>query len=89
MWCACRKRNVRTNNFPSWRYAAGYYCVYHGEKSYNGVAILSKTKPRDVRSSLCDEVDDAQARVIAATIGQCASVFDLRAERPGGRFAGV
>jgi exodeoxyribonuclease-3 len=48
--------------------AAGYHSVYHGEKSYNGVAILSKTKPQHMRLSLCDEVDDAQARVISATV---------------------
>src|SRR5439155_30080 len=44
--------------------AVGYHSAYHGEKSYNGVAILSKSKPRDVRSALCDEVVDPQARVI-------------------------
>lgn len=48
---------------------AGYYSVFHGQKSYNGVAILSKTEPRSVRSGLGDEVADDQARVIAATIG--------------------
>ena len=48
--------------------AAGYHAAYHGEKSYNGVAILSKTAPAEVRSSLCDETEDTQARVIAATI---------------------
>jgi len=48
--------------------ATGYHSVYHGEKSYNGVAILSKIESRDVRPSLCDEVVDPQARVIAATI---------------------
>jgi exodeoxyribonuclease-3 len=47
--------------------AAGYYSVYHGEKSYNGVAILSKTALQNVRLSLGDEVDDSQARVISAT----------------------
>ena len=48
--------------------SAGYYSAYHGEKSYNGVAILSKRKPQDVRASLCDEIIDPQARVIAAKI---------------------
>jgi exodeoxyribonuclease III len=48
--------------------AAGYHSVFHGEKSYNGVAILSLHEPREVRAALCDEVDDPQARVIAATI---------------------
>ena len=49
--------------------SAGYDCAYHGEKSYNGVAILSKTKLTDVRASLCDEVADPQARVISAMVG--------------------
>src|SRR6185295_5293068 len=48
--------------------SAGYDCAYHGEKSYNGVAILSKKELQDVRLSLCDEVVDPQARVIAARI---------------------
>jgi exodeoxyribonuclease-3 len=48
--------------------ALGYQSAYHGEKSYNGVAILAKTAMQDVRASLCDEVIDPQARVIAATI---------------------
>ncbi len=47
---------------------AGYHSAYHGQKSYNGVAILSKVEAREVRVGLCDEEDDAQARVIAATI---------------------
>ena len=48
--------------------AAGYHSAYHGEKSYNGVAIISKIDMHDVRASLCDEVEDPQARVIAATV---------------------
>src|SRR5207247_2615242 len=40
-----------------------------GQKSYNGVAILSRSAWQDVRASLCDEEEDPQARVIAATIG--------------------
>ena len=48
--------------------AIGYHSAYHGEKSYNGVAILSPSEPRQVRASLCDEVVDPQARVISAKI---------------------
>src|SRR6476661_3022086 len=36
--------------------AAGFRSAYHGEKSYNGVAILAKNELREVRDSLCDEV---------------------------------
>ena len=65
--------------------AVGYRSAYHGEKSYNGVAILSKSEPRDVRASLCDEVVDPQARVIAATIDSI-RVFSIYA--PNGRAVG-
>src|SRR5256885_14009712 len=49
--------------------AAGYHCAFHGQKSYNGVAIISKIGRGEVRLALCDEEEDPQARVIAATIG--------------------
>src|SRR5438067_1605247 len=65
--------------------AAGYHSVYHGEKSYNGVAILSKNESRDVRPSLCDEVVDPKARVIAATI-DTVRVFSVYA--PNGQAVG-
>jgi exodeoxyribonuclease III len=65
--------------------SVGYHSAYHGEKSYNGVAILSKTGPRDVRASLCDEVVDPQARVIAATIANV-RVFSIYA--PNGQAVG-
>jgi exodeoxyribonuclease-3 len=65
--------------------AAGYHAAYHGEKSYNGVAILSKIQPSDVRVSLCDEVDDPQARVIAATVANV-RVYSIYA--PNGQAVG-
>ncbi|HXA08669.1 MAG TPA: exodeoxyribonuclease III [Chthoniobacterales bacterium] len=48
---------------------AGYAAVFHGQKSYNGVAILAQEEPREVRIGFCDEVADEQARVIAASVG--------------------
>ena len=65
--------------------AAGYHSVYHGEKSYNGVAILSKNESRNMRPSLCDEVVDPQARVVAATI-DTVRVFSVYA--PNGQAVG-
>ena len=54
--------------FPALAFqSAGYDAAYRGEKSYNGVAILSKTKLAEIRTSLCDEAADPQARVISAT----------------------
>ena len=65
--------------------AAGYYSACHGEKSYNGVAILSRSELRNVRASLCDEVEDAQARIIAATVGDI-RVYSIYA--PNGQAIG-
>jgi exodeoxyribonuclease III len=47
--------------------AAGYRAVFHGQKSYNGVAILARGELLHPVSSVCDEVVDDQARVVAAT----------------------
>ncbi len=47
--------------------AAGYEAVFLGQKTYNGVALLSRQPLRDVVRNLSG-LDDAQARVIAATL---------------------
>jgi len=65
--------------------AAGYHSAFHGQKSYNGVAILSKEEPRDVRPALCDEEEDPQARVLAATVADV-RVFTVYA--PNGQAVG-
>jgi exodeoxyribonuclease III len=65
--------------------AAGYRSAFHGQKSYNGVAIISREESRDVRASLCDEVEDDQARVIAATVGEV-RVYSIYA--PNGQAVG-
>ena len=47
--------------------AAGYHAVHNGQKTYNGVAILSRTAPEEVRCDIPGFADE-QKRVIAATI---------------------
>ena len=44
---------------------AGYHTIFSGQKSYNGVAILSKQAATNVLTSL-DEYNDEQKRFIAA-----------------------
>ena len=44
----------------------GYNVLTHGQKTYNGVAILSKMKGEDVRRGLAGEPEDVQARYIEA-----------------------
>src|SRR4051794_32064843 len=65
--------------------AAGYRSASHGEKSYNGVAILAKNELHEIRASLCDEVIDSPARVIAASVRQ-GRVFSIYA--PNGQAVG-
>lgn len=65
--------------------AAGYVAAAHGQKSYNGVAILARQELREVRNGLCDEVDDPQARVLAATVGRM-RIFSIYA--PNGQAVG-
>jgi exodeoxyribonuclease III len=65
--------------------AAGYHSAFHGQKSYNGVAILSRSALQDVRSSLCDEEEDPQARVIAAIVGSV-RIYSIYA--PNGQAVG-
>jgi len=46
----------------------GYRSVFSGQKTYNGVAILSRQAPRDVQLGI-PGFEDEQKRAIAATIG--------------------
>ena len=49
--------------------AAGYGAIWHGQKSWNGVAILARgTGPVEIRRGLPDEPSDAQSRYIEATV---------------------
>ena len=47
--------------------AAGYQSAVFGQKTYNGVAILSRTPARDVVKNIAGFADE-QSRVIAATV---------------------
>ncbi len=52
----------------------GYNVITHGQKSYNGVAILSRKPPEDVRRGLPGEEEDAQARYIEAVFTRSSGV---------------
>lgn len=48
---------------------AGYFAIWHGQKSWNGVAILSKTEIRELRRDLPGEDDEfTHSRYIEAFI---------------------
>src|SRR5258706_10736639 len=47
--------------------AAGYSAAFSGQKTYNGVAILSRSPPLEVSAGIAD-FQDEQKRVLAATV---------------------
>jgi exodeoxyribonuclease III len=53
----------------------GYRSVFAGQKTYNGVAILSRESARDVQMGI-PGFEDEQKRVIAATVGDL-RIIDL------------
>lgn len=47
---------------------AGYDSTIVGQKTYNGVAILSKEKVDNIATSMADGIEDPQARLVAADV---------------------
>jgi exodeoxyribonuclease-3 len=63
-----QETKLTDDNFPVAEIeAAGYHVVYSGQKTYNGVAILSRAPIADVCIGIAN-FDDELKRVIAATI---------------------
>jgi exodeoxyribonuclease III len=55
--------------FPALEFeAAGYRAIYSGQRTYNGVALLSRAEAHDVVRDL-PALNDVQRRVLAATVG--------------------
>ena len=49
---------------------AGYAAIWHGQKSWNGVAILSRhEKPKEIRRALPGDEEDLHSRYIEAEVG--------------------
>jgi exodeoxyribonuclease-3 len=63
-----QETKVRDKDFPADLFEeAGYHVIFKGQKSYNGVAIISKVPPDDILLNLYDK-EDEQARFISARI---------------------
>ena len=59
----CEDQAFPTQSFED----LGYNVLTNGQKTYNGVAILSKMKGEDVRRGLSGEPEDSHARYLEAT----------------------
>ncbi len=63
-----QETKVQDDDFPKKPFEdIGYHCAFKGQKSYNGVAILSKQEPRNIRFGLDSEPKD-EPRLIKAQI---------------------
>ncbi len=48
--------------------AAGYHALWHGQKSWNGVAILSRKPAQEIGRGLPGDEDDVQSRYLEAVV---------------------
>ena len=72
---ALQETKIQDPDFPYAEFtAAGYHSVFSGQKTYNGVALLSRHPMTDVLRDIPD-FDDAPRRVLAATIGSPSGNF--------------
>ena len=67
---AVQETKLTDDKFPQAELqAAGYISAFFGQRTYNGVALLSRAPLDDVQRNI-PGFDDDQARVIAATAGE-------------------
>jgi exodeoxyribonuclease-3 len=92
VWCL-QEIKCLTEAFPSEAFEdLGFHCVVHGQKTYNGVAILSRFPVSDVTRGFPDDPPDAQARYVEALVEaprpvRIASVYAPNGNpRPGDKF---
>jgi exodeoxyribonuclease-3 len=66
------------SGFPGEAFEAlGYNIAIHGQKTFNGVAILSKYPFDDVVQTLPSDASDEQARFLAATVATAAGAVRM------------
>jgi len=76
---------VPDEQFPSEAFEqAGWHSAVHGQRTYNGVAILSRAPLSDVRAGTGDEVEP-EARLLSARVGD---VRIVSAYAPNGQIVG-
>jgi exodeoxyribonuclease-3 len=77
---------VTTEDFPAESLQAlGYHCLVHGQKTYNGVAILSLLPAAEAIHSLPGDAPGAESRFLAATIGGACiiNIYAPNGQEPG------
>ncbi|VVC76582.1 Exodeoxyribonuclease III [Aquicella siphonis] len=73
---ALQETKLPDADFPSAAFIdAGYDAVFSGQRTYNGVAVISRTKPTDILTDL-PGLEDPQRRVLGMVAGDI-RVLDL------------
>jgi len=79
---ALQETKVTDDMFPAAELqAVGYHSAFNGQKTYNGVALLTRAEPQGVQKDMPGN-DDPQRRVLAAT---CAGVRVINLYVPNGQ----
>lgn len=66
---ALQETKVEDQHFPEQDLRqAGYHVFFNGQKTYNGVALLSRSSPDNFITTL-PNFDDVQRRILIATVG--------------------
>jgi exodeoxyribonuclease III len=61
-----QETKVQDSDFPSGPFEEkGYHCVFRGEKSYNGVAVLTRSEPQEIRFGFDDGGETEGTRLIS------------------------
>jgi exodeoxyribonuclease-3 len=86
---ALQELKLTDDKFPLQAFVdAGYHAVYFGQKTYNGVALISRMAPAQVVKNI-PGFEDEQSRVIATTYGEGAtSTRVIGAYFPNGQAPG-
>jgi len=67
---ALQETKLIDDNFPASAFSdKGYHVVYSGQKTYNGVAVISRVPITEVMTDISD-LDDPQRRILAVTVAR-------------------
>ncbi|HEY9684675.1 MAG TPA: exodeoxyribonuclease III [Oculatellaceae cyanobacterium] len=81
-----QETKIVDEKFPKETFEAlGYNCEFYGEKTYNGVAIISKLPIENVQKGFVEEVTPPAKRFIEASVGR---LRVLNAYIPNGQSVG-
>ncbi|HAU1515278.1 TPA: exodeoxyribonuclease III [Legionella pneumophila] len=65
---AMQETKLTDENFPVASFTdKGYHVIFSGQKTYNGVAIISRYPMTDIQTDI-PELEDPQRRILAATV---------------------